>query len=182
MSASPSTTLVQSAKRPLEEETPSAPSEQPDAKRPAHKKANGGDETVKAETSGAEESTNGVKAEKKDNDGDVKLDDAQEQLYAIQSSVPGKSASAAAHQDESQWIHIRAVISSAEAATVIGKGGENVSTIRNMAGAKCQVSEYQKGAVERILTVSGGVDAAAKVSRSTAGIYYMKPANDANLR
>lgn len=166
-SASPSTTPVQSAKRPLEDETPSASSEQPDAKRPAHKKANGGDETIKAdttETSGAEESTNGVKAAKKDKDGDVKLDDAQEQLHAIQSSVPGKSGSAAAHQDESQWIHIRAVISSAEAATVIGKGGENVATIRNMAGAKCQVSEYQKGAVERILTVSGGVDAAAKVS------------------
>jgi poly(rC)-binding protein 2/3/4 len=32
-----------------------------------------------------------------------------------------------------------------------------------MSGAKCTVSDYQKGAVERILTVSGVVDAAAKV-------------------
>jgi poly(rC)-binding protein 2/3/4 len=72
------------------------------------------------------------------------------------------AASAAAH-DESSWIHIRAVISSPEAATIIGKGGENVSNIRKLSNAKCTVSDYQKGAVERILTVSGIVDAAAKV-------------------
>jgi poly(rC)-binding protein 2/3/4 len=65
--------------------------------------------------------------------------------------------------DESGWLHVRAVISSAEAATVIGKGGENVTTIRKMSGAKCTVSDYQRGAVERILTVSGLVDAVAKV-------------------
>ena len=66
------------------------------------------------------------------------------------------------HQDESQWLHVRAIISSPEAATVIGKGGENVTQIRKMAGAKCTVSEYSRGAVERILTVSGLVDAVAK--------------------
>lgn len=67
-------------------------------------------------------------------------------------------------RDETGWLHVRAIISSAEAATVIGKGGENVSQIRRMAGAKCTVSEYSRGAVERILTVSGLVDAVAKVS------------------
>ena len=66
------------------------------------------------------------------------------------------------NQDESGWLHMRAIISSAEAATVIGKGGENVSQIRKMAGAKCTVSEYNRGAVERVLTVSGLVDAVAK--------------------
>jgi poly(rC)-binding protein 2/3/4 len=66
-------------------------------------------------------------------------------------------------QDESSWIHIRAVISSQEAATVIGKGGENVSQIRRLSGAKCTVSDYSRGAVERILTVSGPQDAVAKV-------------------
>lgn len=66
-------------------------------------------------------------------------------------------------RDETGWLHVRAIISSAEAATVIGKGGENVSQIRRMAGAKCTVSEYSRGAVERILTVSGLVDAVAKV-------------------
>jgi len=68
-----------------------------------------------------------------------------------------------AHQDETGWIHVRAVISSAEAATVIGKGGENVSQIRRHSGAKCTVSDYSRGAVERVLTVSGLVDATAKV-------------------
>lgn len=152
--SSPATTPVQSAKRPLEDESsPSAP----DAKRAAHKKVSMGDETEKAA-----ESTNGVKGEKNDKDGDTKIEDAKEELHAIQSSVPGQSGGQA-HQDESAWIHVRAVISSAEAATVIGKGGENVSVIRKMSNAKCQVSEYQKGAVERILTVSGVVDAIAKV-------------------
>lgn len=66
------------------------------------------------------------------------------------------------NQDETGWLHVRAIISSAEAATVIGKGGENVSQIRKLAGAKCTVSEYSRGAVERILTVSGLVDAVAK--------------------
>jgi heterogeneous nuclear rnp K-like protein 2 len=70
-------------------------------------------------------------------------------------------------RDETGWLHVRAIISSAEAATVIGKGGENVSQIRRMAGAKCTVSEYSRGAVERILTVSGLVDAVAKVCGSS---------------
>ena len=65
-------------------------------------------------------------------------------------------------QQEASWLHIRAIISSAEAATVIGKSGENVTEIRKRAGAKCTVSDYSRGAVERILTVSGLVDAVAK--------------------
>jgi len=68
-------------------------------------------------------------------------------------------------QDESNFIHIRAVISSAEAATAIGKGGENVVQVRRLSGAKCTVSDYSRGAVERILTVSGLVDAVAKVRK-----------------
>ena len=70
------------------------------------------------------------------------------------------------HQDETGWLHMRAVISSAEAATVIGKGGENVSLVRRHSGAKCTVSDYSRGAVERVLTVSGAVDAVAKVCTS----------------
>jgi heterogeneous nuclear rnp K-like protein 2 len=75
-------------------------------------------------------------------------------------------------RDETGWLHVRAIISSAEAATVIGKGGENVSQIRRMAGAKCTVSEYSRGAVERILTVSGLVDAVAKVRETLSSALY----------
>ena len=88
-------------------------------------------------------------------DGDTLVPDAPRQDQHSQSSQP--------QADESQWIHIRALITSAEAATVIGKGGENVTQIRKMAEAKCTVSDYQRGAGERILTVSGAVDAVAKV-------------------
>ncbi|KAF6841790.1 kh domain rna binding protein [Colletotrichum musicola] len=170
MSASP-TQPANSAKRPLEEtSSPSRSNDQPEAKRPALDKILKTDEEVEmaqppedpVETTDANgsEKTNGAKEEKSE-----PAESEGAETKPIQSSVagavPATSASSASH-DERDWIHIRAVISSPEAATVIGKGGENVSNIRKMSGAKCTVSDYQKGAVERILTVSGVVDAAAK--------------------
>ncbi|TDZ25855.1 RNA-binding protein rnc1 [Colletotrichum orbiculare MAFF 240422] len=169
MSASP-TQPANSAKRPLEEtSSPSRSNDQPDAKRPALDKILKTDEEVEmatppennpietADANGVEK-TNGSKekSEQPESDGG--------ETKPIQSSVAGAvpATSNPASHDERDWIHIRAVISSPEAATVIGKGGENVSNIRKMSGAKCTVSDYQKGAVERILTVSGVVDAAAK--------------------
>lgn len=136
-------------------------------------------------------STEGIKAEDQvapvqngheDNQGDTVVPDAPNGTNAAAAAVletqPIQSTSGQydratsqgpgqhqGHQDETGWIHIRAVISSAEAATVIGKGGENVSQIRRHSGAKCTVSDYSRGAVERVLTVSGLVDATAKVCR-----------------
>lgn len=173
MSASP-TQPTQSAKRPLEEaSSPSRATDQPDAKRPALDKViNNDDEEVEVaeekteevsevKSQNGEEPTNGVKP-----DADVAVLDGPVDAKAAASTIAATSAtavnSASAH-DETSWIHIRAVISSPEAATIIGKGGENVSNIRKLSNAKCTVSDYQKGAVERILTVSGIVDAAAKV-------------------
>lgn len=184
MSASPTAAPTQSTKRPLEDpSSPSAPNDQPEAKRPALDKIvkHEGEEQKPTQESldlpvtGSNgetktESTNGTKAEVKDEQGDTLVTDApagREGTQSIEStgtSTRGQNAAGSTQQhDESGWIHIRAVITSAEAATVIGKGGENVSLIRKMSGAKCTVSDYQKGAVERILTVSGVVDAAAKV-------------------
>lgn len=192
MSASPSQT-TNPAKRPLEDaSSPSRGNDQPEAKRPALDKVikNGHDEeidipesngtTPSAEANGTtkveeeeeeeeegEEETNGDKTETKDEQGDTIVPDASETKPVGNSvtgstTVPALTPSTNTH-DETAWIHIRAVISSPEAATIIGKGGENVSNIRKQSGAKCTVSDYQKGAVERILTVSGVVDAAAKV-------------------
>lgn len=79
------------------------------------------------------------------------------------SGANGRPTSQSQHQDESNWLHLRACISTSEAATIIGKGGENVTQIRRLSGAKCTVSDYARGAVERILTVSGQVDAVSKV-------------------
>ncbi|KAM7193513.1 hypothetical protein V8F33_007740 [Rhypophila sp. PSN 637] len=179
MSASPQPT--QSTKRPLEE--PSSPSlnDQPEAKRLALDKVIRDEEEpkLKTESNGDTASTpapvateangttkaNGEKPEVKDAQGDTVVPDAPSTKPVASTStanLPQAQSSSASAHDESAWIHVRAVISSPEAATIIGKGGENVSKIRQMSNAKCTVSDYQKGAVERILTVSGVVDAVAK--------------------
>lgn len=186
MSASPPS-AVASTKRPLEDpSSPSGPTDQPEAKRPAldkvvkgeeedaeEAKASPGTEPASPSKAKAEESAeNGTK------DGDIVVPDAPngkssptatQETQPIQSTAshPEQSSSQTSQQqsqDETGWVHIRAVISSAEAATCIGKGGENVSQIRRLSGAKCTVSDYSRGAVERILTVSGMQDAVAKVT------------------
>ncbi|KAL2011999.1 hypothetical protein VTN00DRAFT_4717 [Thermoascus crustaceus] len=185
MSASPST--LQSTKRPLEDpSSPSGPNDQPEAKRPAlDKVVKNDDESKRVET----EASADVKTEApacqtttaengaKDTQGDTVVPDAPNgkgspatalETQPIQSTASHAERASSqppqhhAAQDETNWIHIRAVISSQEAATCIGKGGENVSQIRRLSGAKCTVSDYSRGAVERILTVSGPQDAVAK--------------------
>ncbi|KAL2870777.1 telomere maintenance protein PBP2 [Aspergillus lucknowensis] len=166
MSASPS--ALQSTKRPLEDpSSPSGPNDQPEAKRPAL------DKVVKGEESDSHaEVKAGPGATDADGQGDTVVLDASNSKGALNETQPIQSTASHGEaagsqpeqrpQDESSWIHIRAVISSQEAATVIGKGGENVSQIRRLSGAKCTVSDYSRGAVERILTVSGPQDAVAK--------------------
>lgn len=181
MSASP-TIAASSTKRPLEEpSSPSGPTDQPDAKRPAL------DKMVKEEPAPETTVPEPVKQEAADDvEPDVKNDETAAQngandshgdtvvpdapanaaildtqpIQSIQSGSNGHSSSV--QQDESNWLHLRAVITTTEAATIIGKGGENVTLIRKMSGAKCTVSDYQRGAIERILTVSGLVDAVSK--------------------
>lgn len=187
MSASPPQP-TQSAKRPLEEaSSPSRATDQPDAKRPALDKVSKNDEEteqldltpeVPAETAeqNGEEDANGVAAtESSGTATDAGTDVKPTPTVAISTAASSAVAASAAAHDESSWIHIRAVISSPEAATIIGKGGENVSNIRKLSNAKCTVSDYQKGAVERILTVSGIVDAAAKVSKEQTSSSYPLP-------
>jgi heterogeneous nuclear rnp K-like protein len=184
MSASP--THTQSAKRPLEEtSSPSNTADQPEAKRLALDKVirSGNDDEVKAldpapslpanPVAAAAEANGASKTNGSASTQDVKSEGASATDGSTAANKPQPATASAPAQmpaphvgnihDETAWIHIRAVISSPEAATIIGKGGENVSNIRKISGAKCTVSDYQKGAVERILTVSGVVDAAAKV-------------------
>lgn len=189
MSASPTSAVaIPSTKRPLEDpSSPSAPTDLPEAKRPALDKLvkeEAGQDVTTAEIPGADAFkpedvkiepmaiTNGTA----DGHGDTVVPDAPNgaaqailDTQPIQSTVSNHDRSTShppsnmPPQDETNWIHIRAVISSAEAATCIGKGGENVTQIRRLSGAKCTVSDYARGAVERILTVSGQQDAVAKV-------------------
>ncbi|KAL2044876.1 hypothetical protein N7G274_002651 [Stereocaulon virgatum] len=200
MSVSPSAVAMPATntKRPLDDESsPSGPTDQPDAKRPALDKAakdEDGDNLPAAPVLATEKvasspdtPTGDVKAETDtkplgnghtDIQGDTMVPDAPNGANtsaAILETQPIQSTGGQydratsqgpsqhqGHQDETGWLHMRAVISSAEAATVIGKGGENVSQIRRHSGAKCTVSDYSRGAVERVLTVSGLVDATAK--------------------
>ncbi|TLS24199.1 hypothetical protein PpBr36_08652 [Pyricularia pennisetigena] len=183
-----STSPTPKTKRPLEDTSSPSRCDQPDAKRPALDKFVRSDEEVKEDvakeatnglppipasagvppmpdTNGSSGKTNGDKADStKDDSGDAAGAETESKPAASTTSANTTQAAAppADSHDESAWIHIRAVISSPEAATIIGKGGENVSKIRQMSSAKCTVSDYQKGAVERILTVSGIVDAVAK--------------------
>jgi len=179
MSASP-TSAVASTKRPLEDpSSPAGPNDLPDAKRQALDKTTS---ESNAAVDDVQPASNGSQADETLAKADTALDAANDSAVATngstevqQDTLPTPSTghqlaqppptSAMPTQDESQWIHIRSVISSSEAATVIGKGGENVSQIRRMSGAKCTVSDYSRGAVERVLTVSGAQDAVAKVLR-----------------
>lgn len=190
MSASPQPT--HSAKRPLEETSSPSVADQPEAKRPALDKvikdqdeihesisASNGDAAFAPlpilEANGGSK-TNGEKSEVRDAQGDTLVVDAPETKpitsTASATLAQTQSGPPPGANDETAWIHVRAVISSPEAATVIGKGGENVSKIRQMSGAKCTVSDYQKGAVERILTVSGIVDAVAKVGYGLFSFFF----------
>ena len=193
MSASPtSATAMPSAKRPLEDpSSPSAPTDQPDAKRPALDKVlkDDGDDSKTLDGTAGGVKSDDAKAENikpetaptTNGSTDAPVDTILSDTTNGTSQIPPQETqpiqSTASHndratshppsnmppQDETNWIHVRAVISSAEAATCIGKGGENVSQIRRLSGAKCTVSDYSRGAVERILTVSGLQDAIAKV-------------------
>ncbi|KAJ5899534.1 hypothetical protein N7495_004278 [Penicillium taxi] len=179
MSASPTNPSAATTKRPLEDpSSPSGLTDQPDAKRPAlDKVARNGDEAkVKEEVSTSQVSQIPAVDDSKDVQGDTVVPDAPTGSNDTDSktkSEPQPIQSTASHgdrattqneteADESTHIYIRCIITTQEAATVIGKGGENVSQIRRMSGAKCVVSDYHRGAVERILTVSGTQDIVAK--------------------
>jgi poly(rC)-binding protein 2/3/4 len=62
-------------------------------------------------------------------------------------------------------IHMRCLIVTQDASIIIGKGGSHVNEIREKSGARVMVSESIPGNPERILNVSGPLDAVSKVSR-----------------
>lgn len=201
MSASPSsTTAMASTKRPLEDpSSPSAPTDLPEAKRPALDKVvkdepssdglepgsnitTDGPKSVQEHALPPMPATNGTAAAANDLPTPIGTNgtlpapppDVQPILStASQSERTVPEVQGTPTQDETNWIHIRAVISSAEAATCIGKGGENVTQIRKLSGAKCTVSDYSRGAVERILTVSGAQDAVAKASSPRIHVFLL---------
>lgn len=59
---------------------------------------------------------------------------------------------------------LRALVNNKEAGVIIGKGGKNVADLREQTGVRAGVSKVSPGVHERVLTVSGPVDAVAKAS------------------
>ncbi len=62
-------------------------------------------------------------------------------------------------------IHMRCLIVTQDASIIIGKAGSHVNEIREKSGARVMVSESIPGNPERILNVSGPLDAVSKVRR-----------------
>jgi heterogeneous nuclear rnp K-like protein 2 len=81
---------------------------------------------------------------------------------ATTSGEPSSSTSAA--PAPSAHIHMRCLIVTQDASIIIGKGGSHVNEIREKSGARVMVSESIPGNPERILNVSGPLDAVSKVS------------------
>ncbi|RXW24751.1 hypothetical protein EST38_g1108 [Candolleomyces aberdarensis] len=57
---------------------------------------------------------------------------------------------------------LRALVSTKEAGAIIGKAGKNVADLRDQTGVKAGVSKVIPGIHERVLTVTGSVEAVAK--------------------
>ncbi|KAG9008029.1 hypothetical protein FRB94_013794 [Tulasnella sp. JGI-2019a] len=97
-----------------------------------------------------------VQQAQKDNGEDVTMADATKNGNgATTDGAP--SAAAAATQ-----IHMRCLIVTQDASIIIGKAGSHVNEIREKSGAKVMVSESIPGNPERILNVSGALDAVSK--------------------
>jgi heterogeneous nuclear rnp K-like protein 2 len=55
-------------------------------------------------------------------------------------------------------------VSTKDAGVIIGKAGKNVADLREQTGVKAGVSKVIPGVHDRVLTVTGNVEAVAKVS------------------
>ncbi|KAK4688122.1 heterogeneous nuclear rnp K-like protein, partial [Tremellales sp. Uapishka_1] len=76
------------------------------------------------------------------------------------SSIP--SAPVQAAESPVQQIQMRCLIVTQDASIIIGKGGSHVNEIREKSSARVTVSESIPGNPERILNVSGALDAVSK--------------------
>ncbi|KAH9066460.1 hypothetical protein EDB87DRAFT_1591340 [Lactarius vividus] len=79
---------------------------------------------------------------------------------AFTSAAPTSSSTAVT--PPSAHIHMRCLIVTQDASIIIGKGGAHVNEIREKSGARVMVSESIPGNPERILNVSGPLDAVSK--------------------
>ncbi|KDQ60894.1 hypothetical protein JAAARDRAFT_123948 [Jaapia argillacea MUCL 33604] len=78
------------------------------------------------------------------------------------STSGGPSSSSSGQAPPSAHIHMRCLIVTQDASIIIGRAGAHVNEIRDKSGARVMVSESIPGNPERILNVSGPLDAVSK--------------------
>jgi poly(rC)-binding protein 2/3/4 len=91
--------------------------------------------------------------------------EASDPMATLAVPTSGGSTPPSAH------IHMRCLIVTQDASIIIGKGGAHVNEIREKSGARVMVSESIPGNPERILNVSGPLDAVSKVRLVLLSLY-----------
>lgn len=81
----------------------------------------------------------------------------------LATSESGRSTATEATVPPLASIHMRCLIVTQDASIIIGRNGSHVNEIRDKSGARVVVSESIPGNPERILNVSGPLDAVSKV-------------------
>ncbi|TIA92183.1 hypothetical protein E3P99_00776 [Wallemia hederae] len=96
-----------------------------------------------------------------DRDGRYDRDDAYGTRKRSRSRSPSDRSTKRTKEEE-PYLVLRCLIDTRDAAVVIGRGGENVARIRQNAGTKINVSNSIPGNPERVVTISGTLDAVSK--------------------
>jgi len=102
------------------------------------------------------------KEEQPSGNGKQTSSDAEDGTGKSSTAASGGSSSTTAPPPSAN-IHMRCLIVTQDASIIIGKGGSHVNEIREKSGARVMVSESIPGNPERILNVSGPLDAVSKV-------------------
>src|SRR5437762_13499178 len=80
-------------------------------------------------------------------------------------------------------VTLRALVTTKEAGVIIGKQGKNVADLRDQTGVKAGVSKVVPGVHDRVLTVTGSLEAVSKAYGLIAQTLLANPINsppDAN--
>lgn len=86
------------------------------------------------------------------------------------SSIPSKqdfvngpiSSHKVVQNDDPTYVHFRMLASISETASIVGKGGETISKIKEESNSRVNVSENLKGVPERVISVRGSAEFVAK--------------------
>ncbi|KWU43546.1 hypothetical protein RHOSPDRAFT_19337 [Rhodotorula sp. JG-1b] len=84
------------------------------------------------------------------------------EVAASSAAASNADAQQAAQSPAAQTITMRTLIVTQDASVIIGKQGKNINEIRDKSGSKLNITESVAGNPERIMSVSGPLDAVSK--------------------